>query len=197
MPATKLVEFFLGYKWRKLPSVKLMPTKYMSFWATLPDELQRISASFHDERHLPRLTAAYNKLKHGPQLIVQNPLDRARRFATVPDVTQELGGYDALDKPGIRLLLSGATTAGTPPQGNAGSNAPFLIDDEGALAKLFFETMVYHATFLNLIVKMQIALFRNTTIDLDYRDEGILRIVAEADAYVRSRHPLDFRPKSR
>ena len=191
MHATELVAFFLGYSWRTQPSVKLMPRKYLRFWTTLPGELRRISASFHDEKHHPRLRAAYNKLKHGPQLVVQNPLDRARRFATAPDVAAELAGYDALDKPGIRLLFSGATTAGTPAQGDARSNAPFLIDDEGALAKLVFETMVYHATLLNLIVKMQIALYRNTAIDLDYRDEGVLRIVAEADAYAKGhyRHP--------
>ena len=191
LQATELVEFFLGYRWRTRPSVKLMPREHLRVWTTLPGELQRICASFHNEKHNPRLAAAYNKLKHGPQLVVQSPLERARRFATSGNVAAELAGYDALDKPGVRLLLSGARTAGVPAPGGARSNAPFLIDDEGTLAKLVFETMVYHATLLNLIVKMEIALYRKTAIDLDYRDEAILRIVAEADAYAKGhyRHP--------
>ena len=183
MQATELVQFFLGYRWRKQPSVKLIPRKHLRFWTTLPSELQRISASFHDEKHHPRLTAAYNKLKHGPQLVVQNPLERARQFATGGNISAELASYGALDKPSVRLLFTGARTDGTPAPGGARSNAPFLVDDEGTLAKLVFETMVYHATLMNLIVKMQIAQYRSTAIDLNYRDEGVLRIVAEADAY--------------
>lgn len=185
---TDLVEFFLGYRWRDRPSVKLVPKEHIPFWIALPSELRRISDSFHDDSHGPRLTAAYNKLKHGPQLVVHNPLDRARRFATVPDVCAQLAGYATLDKPAVRLLFSGATTGSAPSDRVTRSNAPFLINDEGALAKLVFETMVYHATFLNLIVKMQIALYRRTTINLDYRDQAIVRIVAEADAYARGHY---------
>ena len=73
-----IVEFFLGYRWRKVPSVRLIPKRHIGVWRQLPGELRRIASSFYDERYVPRLTAAYNKLKHGPQLIVQNPVERAK-----------------------------------------------------------------------------------------------------------------------
>lgn len=86
MSDAKIVEFFLGYKWKKVPSVKLIPRQHNEVWKQLPSELRRLASSFHVERQVPRVAAAYNKLKHGPQLIIQNPLTRAQRFGNSPDV---------------------------------------------------------------------------------------------------------------
>ena len=98
MTDAQIVEFFLGYKWRTKPSVRLVPSRHIKVWRNLPGELRRIASSYHDETHIPRFTAAYNKLKHGPQLVIQNPLERARRFAKSPDLAAELQRFRSLDK---------------------------------------------------------------------------------------------------
>ena len=184
MADAAIVEFFLGYKWRAVPSAKLIPKRHIEVWKRLPDEFRRIAGSFYDERHIPRITAAYNKLKHGPQLIVQNPVDRARRFAITPDLATQLARYDSLDKPGVRLLFAGARTRRGPTDGDARSVAPFLIDDEGAVNKIFFETMVHQAGLFSMLVKMQIALYRKNRINLDNLDEGVSRIVEAQGRYL-------------
>ena len=126
-----------------MPSVKLIPKRHIKCWEYLPQEFRRIAGSFYDERHIPRVTAAYNKLKHGPQLVIQNPMDRARRFGSSSDLATQLAWYQAVDKPSVRLLFAGARTRPGPTDGGARSVAPFLIDDERAVNKIFFETMFH------------------------------------------------------
>ena len=179
MKKAETVEFFLGY-WRAVPSVRLIPKRNIQFWRDLPDHLRGIASSFYDETHIPRITAAYNKLKHGPQLVLQNPIDRARRFGGSLDLAAQLARCRAYDKPGIRLLFGGARTRREPGDGGVGSIAPFLIDDERAVKKLFFDTMVYQATLFSTLVKMQVALFRKSHIELGNLDKGVFRIISQA-----------------
>ena len=180
MDDAAIVEFFLGCKWRPVPSAKLIPSKHMQVWKNLPGELRRIASSFYEERHTPRITAAYNKLKHGPQLILQNPIDRARRFGRSPNLDQQLAAYSAFDKTGVRLLFAGSKTRLQPDDGGAGSVAPFLIDDDGAVRKLFFETMVSQGALFSTLVRMQVALYRKEHFKTGTSDDGILQIVLEA-----------------
>ena len=177
MSDVEIIEFFLGYKWRKEPSVKLIPKLHIEIWRQLPSELRRIASSFHVERQNPRVTTAYNKLKHGPQLILQNPLERARCFGVSPDVAKQLSRHDSFDKLGVRLLFAGASTQPKPSDGNLGSVAPFLVDDEGAVNELFFGTMVHQANIFSILVKMHIALYRKARINIEILDKGISRIV--------------------
>ena len=186
MDDAAIVEFFLGYKGRAVPSEKLIPRKHIRVWKHFPEELRRIASSFYDERHTPRITAAYNKLKHGPQLILQNPIDRARQFSTIPNFDAQLAGYRSFDKTGIRLLFAGAKTRREPEDFGVGSVAPFLVDDEGAVKKLFFETMVYQATLFSTLVSLQLALYRKSRFEIGSLDEGVLRILKEA----RQRLPI-------
>ncbi|MDE0105525.1 MAG: hypothetical protein OXN89_24370 [Bryobacterales bacterium] len=186
MDDAEIVEFFLGY-WRVVPSVKLIPKRHIQVWRNLPDEFRRISSSFHSESQIPRITAAYNKLKHGPQLVIQNPMDRARQFGKSPDSAAELARFRALDKPSVRLLFAGARTCSGPKDSDARSVAPFLIDDEGAVRKLFFGTMVYHASLFSTLVKMQIALYRQRRIDIGGLDAGVSQIVEAGERYAKSR----------
>ena len=186
MTDSAIVEFFLGYKWRAVPSVRLIPKRHIEVWKRLPGEFRRVAGSFYNERQIPRMTAAYNKLKHGPQLVLQNPVDRARRFGSSPDLAAQLARHRALDKPCVRLLFAGARTRREPADGDVGSVAPFLIDDEGAVKKIFFETMVHQAGLLSTLVKMQISLYRKSRIDLGNLDEGVARIV-EAQGYYLER----------
>lgn len=110
MSDADIVEFFLGYKWRGVPSVKLIPKRHVGVWRQLPGELRRIASSFHVEREGPRVTAAYNKLKHGPQLVIQNPLDRAKQFSNDSNLVAQLEQFNTPDKLGVRLLFAGAKT---------------------------------------------------------------------------------------
>ena len=182
-----IVEFCLGYRWRTVPSVKLIPKRHIEVWRRMPGELRRIASSFYDERHFPRVTAGYNKLKHGPQLVIQNPMDRGRQFGTAPNLTAQLARFESFDKPTVRLLFAGASTQREPTAGNGRSVAPFLIDDLGAANKLYFETMVHHASLFSLMVKMQIALYRKEEVELGETDAGIIRIVEAMGRYQASR----------
>ena len=180
MDDAAIVEFFLGYKWRPVPSVKLIPRGHKQVWKNLPGEFRRIASSFCDETQISRITAAYNKLKHGPQIVVQNPIARARRFSSSPNLESQLAGYRAFDKTGIRLLFRGAKTRRESDDSGLGSVAPFLLDDEEAVKKLFFGTMVYQASLFSTLVRMQVALYRKNRFERGNLDEGVSRIVEEA-----------------
>ncbi len=188
MRDAEIVEFFLGYKWRAVPSARLMPKKHIEVWRRLPSELRRIASSYYDERHIPRLTAAYNKLKHGPQLAIQNPVDRARRFGKSPGLAAQLDRHRSLDKASVRLLFAGARTQPASSEGKLAPVAPFLIDDAGAVNKIFFETMFHQANLFSVLVKMQIALYQKSAIDLDVLDEGISRITLAHGRYLAVNH---------
>lgn len=183
MTDTEMVQFFLAYRWRSVPSVKLIPKRHIKVWTALPGEFRRISESFFDEGQIPRMSAAYNKIKHGPQLVFQNPMDRARRFGDPADLGEPITRYKVLDKLGVRLLLAGASTRPESANNDSRSVAPFLIDDEESVRRIVFGTMVYHATFFRTLVKMQTALSRRSRIDLDGPDEGVRRMVAAAERY--------------
>ena len=183
MTDAEIVPFFLAYRWRDVPSVKLIPERHLKVWKDLPGELRRIARSLSDERQIPRVTAAFNKIKHGPQLVVQNPMDRARRFGNPAAFEEQWTWCQPLDKPSVRLLFSGASTRPEPTSGDSGSVAPFLIDDEGAVRRIFFGTMVYHATFFCQLVKMQIALFRSSRVDWDGLDQGVRKVVEAGARY--------------
>ena len=180
MEDAEIVEFFLGYKWKAVPSVKLIPRNQIQVWKNLPGELRRIASSFYDENHTPRITAAYNKLKHGPQLILQNPIDRARQFGRSPNLDALVAAYRPFDKTGIRLLFAGAKTRREPGDSGVGSVAPFLIDDKTAVSKLFFETMFYEAMLFSTLVKMQLALCGRRRFEEDNLDDVIFRMMKEA-----------------
>lgn len=182
MSDAEIVRLFLGY-WRSVPSTRLIPKRHMQVWKGLPGELRRVAVSFYDKRQLPRATAAYNKLKHGPQLVVQNPMHRARQFAVTPDFADEISRYASVDKPTVRPLFDGARTRLLPSDGDMPSVAPFLIDNVDAVKKLFFDTMFQQANLLSVLVKMQIALYRKAPINLDRLDEGVGRIVDELGRY--------------
>ena len=184
MSDAEIVQFFLGYRWRSQPSVNLVPKLHIEAWRKLPGEFRRIASSFQEEKHGLRITAAYNKLKHGPQLIIQNPVDRAKQFANSSELTQQLTRYKSFDKPGIRLLFAGSKTQPEPADSVSGSIAPFLIDDIGAVNKLFFETMVHHASLFSMLVKMQIALYRKQRASWGNLDTGISQIVEAHGRYM-------------
>ena len=179
-----IVRFFLGYRWRPMPSVKLVPKQHNNVWQSLPGELRRISQSFYEEKESPRITSAYNKLKHGPQLTIQNPVERAKKFATSPTLTGQLSRFVSFDKPTVRLLFSGANTQPARTIGNEKTIAPFLIANRDAVLKIFFGTMVHHASLFSVLVKMHIALYREERICLDTLDEGVERIVKAHGHYL-------------
>ena len=78
------------------------------------------------------------------------------------------------------MLFCGARTRREPTEAGTASVAPFLLDDERPVKKLFFGTMVYQANLCSLLVKMHIALYRKAPLDLAEGDEGIERIALQA-----------------
>lgn len=172
-----IVELFLGYPWKKEPSVRLIPKRHRVVWTNLPGELRRIAGTYYDIRQAPRLATAFNKLKHGPQLVIQNPFERARSYGKSSDAVEQLKQWDRTNRPSIRLLFEGSKTQGDVADEFIGSVAPFLIDDEEAINILFYQTMVHNANFFSILVKMEIALARREPADFGNSDAGILKIL--------------------
>lgn len=183
MSDPELVEFFLGYRWRKIPSVKLIPKGNLDLWQLLPGELRRIVSTYAGEGQNSRLFSALNKLKHGPQLIVQNPIDRARLYAKSGEF-EELEGYKEYDRAAVRVLFSGARVwEPEPPASRVRSLAPFLLDGPEVVSKIFFETMVHEASIFQHLVRMHLALYRQEAADWSIQDDGIWEVLRDRDRY--------------
>jgi hypothetical protein len=114
----------LGVPWSRTPSVKLVPRQFRLAWQSLPamiaDHVRVLTDSSNE------LTTAYfNKLKHGPQLVIQNP----RRVAESMKIAR--ADLESIpDRNMIRLLFNGSRTAISHAELSANKRtAPFLLDD--------------------------------------------------------------------
>jgi hypothetical protein len=128
----------LGIPWKHFPSVKLVPREFSQAWEALPEHTKELLRPLADKKSL-FLTTSYNKLKHGPQMVVMNPFRRAieqRGITEIPLETREL-----TDRLHVRLLFDGARTQELPGELEDGKRvAPFLFDQpdllEGMLINL-------------------------------------------------------------
>jgi hypothetical protein len=114
----------LGVPWSRTPSVKLVPKQYKLAWHSLPAMIADHVSVLTDSRS--ELTTTYfNKLKHGPQLVIQNP----RRVAESMNIA-EADLASTPDRNMIRLLFHGSrTTISHAELSENKRTAPFLLDD--------------------------------------------------------------------
>ncbi len=132
-----------GVPWKARPSVKLVSPAQMTTWTTITrailDHVQILTEPSGE------LTAAYyNKLKHGPQLVVDNPRQAALRLGHSESDTKEIPDTEL-----IRVLLAGAQTSVTPQLLASGQRiAPFLLDDADNARRILRRRVLDGANFL-------------------------------------------------
>lgn len=130
-----------GMNWKRNPSVKLVPKKYMPAWERLPHNL-RGSLEPLVARKGARLAACYNKIKHGPQLIVMSPATAARRRG-IEEVEP------VLEEPMLRLLLDGARTQESEAEFVERLwKSPFLPLEPQNIRRWFYQHIVHTSTAL-------------------------------------------------
>lgn len=124
----------LGIPWTDYPPVELVPNERRKEWKLLPSIFKDVVEAASGESGA-LLTISYNKLKHGPQMVVMNPhavaIDR-RGFTA-----EQMKDYPTADEPFIRLLFDGSRTQEESGEMDAGQRvAPFLIHHPAALEEV-------------------------------------------------------------
>lgn len=132
-----------GVNWKKHPSVRLVPKDQRPEWDRMGCHMRAGLEPLLDLKGA-LLASCYNKIKHGPQLVVMSPSSAQlnRGF----EVDSESG---AQSEPTIRLLLSGARTQETPEeQRDSVRIAPFLVLDAQNIRRWYFQQIVHTSIVL-------------------------------------------------
>lgn len=145
-----IVKFFLGFEWNSVPSAKTVLQTDRDAWLVLPKALRDICNGFSAPEG-PLLGAAYNKLKHGPQMVLKNAVvaaeDRGHSGKELGELKRWLG-----DGQHVRLLFRGARVQDEQGELEEGTRtAPFIIGSSRELEKMFYETMVHQGNIMSLM----------------------------------------------
>jgi hypothetical protein len=133
----------LGIPWKPNPSVRLVPREHRENWTVLPD-LIRQSISAITDRNDEAMTACFNKLKHGPQLVVDDARQAALRRGHSQSNVERLPKGERL-----RLLMAGSRCEMWAEEIDKGKLvAPFLLDEPSNAKRLL--NMVGAKTALSL-----------------------------------------------
>lgn len=176
----------LGIPWKAFPSVKLVPRESIEEWTTLPKAASAL-VNFLAYNNHSLLTKSYNKLKHGPQLVI------AKLSDAIVARGQDASNFPR-DKEFVRLLFSGDRTQESEHELASGNSvAPFFADDPELAKDIFYEVMVGPSHFMYLIGLWRFrCTFRRNPYLSD--DKTILQINAQARKHVNARI---FRSKTR
>jgi hypothetical protein len=135
----------LGIPWKKHPNSRLAPTpSARQIWPHLPRMLRDTIVPMTDEKGA-LVAASYNKIKHGPQLVVEPWLCAAQKRGLEGP---ELSAHGATDL-ALRILLDGARTQETEEERDASIRvAPFLLDDSRVIEEWYFRHLLGNAALL-------------------------------------------------
>lgn len=159
----------LGINWKKHPSVKLVPPEMRPFWDAMGSYVRGTIQPLIDPKG-QLLSSTYNKIKHGPQLIVMSIGESALRRG------HNSSSVESLDRSGIRLLLDGSRVQETPEElEDSVRCAPFLVDDIANARRWFFQQMVHQ---VNALYALGTWLFNTTYID-DKREFSVREEIQE------------------
>lgn len=130
----------LGIPWKEVPSVKLVPKDQIPLWKALPHLSKEMLRTLADRKSI-LLATSYNKLKHGPQMVVMSPYQRAVEQRGLPETPESARGQ--IDVLHVRLLFDGARTQETQSDLDESTRvAPFLIHQPDVIEGV----MINHAT---------------------------------------------------
>lgn len=132
----------LGIKWKKIPSVKLVRSHYeRENWGRLPALFNDLGYRLSDE-WAASMGASYNKIKHGPQVVVTDLVEFYKRHGMNEQVAGRM--HDSLVNQGLcgetlRVLFDGANTVAPP----GAEPATIFLDDQGEAALAIFSHIVH------------------------------------------------------
>jgi len=134
-----------GIPWKPHPSVKLVPKDWLPYWTRLGEYMRESIRPLVNTKGA-LLASCYNKIKHGPQIIVM-PLSVG--------VERRGFSYEYLastnTQPTLRLLLNGARTQESDDEfENECRAAPFLPLDSTNVRRWFFQHIVHTSNALFL-----------------------------------------------
>lgn len=131
-----------GINWKKNPSVKLVTRDQLEFWNNLGSHIRESLNPLLDPKN-DLIASCYNKIKHGPQIIIDNLQNSAISRGYSDDQIKNLD----LDKKTIRFLLDGARTQDTDEeQASSKRCAPFLISDTENIQQILYKNIYYIST---------------------------------------------------
>lgn len=139
---------WLGIQWKRNTSVKDIDRRERDQWNwdDLPNLASWIISALSEESSL-LLTASYNKLKHGPQMVIMSVRNAAIKKRALP--ADEVLGITP-DVEYVRLLLRGARTQEEPGELERGVRvAPFLLHDAYFIDKVLYDIMLHLAMSVN------------------------------------------------
>ncbi len=140
------IPVLFGIRWKPHPSIKLVSKDELEFWTSLPGVLLKHEEILTDP-NTQMATACYNKLKHGPQLIVDKPKDAARRMSRPQPELQVMPETELL-----RILTDGARTEMTREElARSQHVAPFLLDDPDNANRLLVESLMDSSLFMFML----------------------------------------------
>jgi hypothetical protein len=126
----------LGLDWKRTPSVKVAKGDELIFWEKLPKALEELFTVLSSPSAL-NISLAYNKIKHGPQIVMSDLVSYIRALGSDNAVIKSLEDklkVRNLSSETLRILFKGSQTNKHPDQ-------PFptlwLDDDTEAIEVLF------------------------------------------------------------
>ena len=134
----------IGLPWKRIPSVKLAKEpRELEFWQKLPEGIANNVLQRLSDKGLFQLSLAYNKIKHGPQLVVTNLIDhwgeRGPNTAAIKDLHAKLEGR-GLKPETLQILFDGAHTACS---GNKIDPSSLFLDDDSEAIEAAFAGIVH------------------------------------------------------
>lgn len=179
LPAESILQW-LGLPWKREPSVKLVPRTDRDVWHNLAPCTSDLM-SFLGPEGSPFLTASYNKLKHGPQMVVANLGDVVAKRQVESDVIAAMfpqGNY-------IRILFDGSRTQEVEADMTDNKRvAPFLLHDSDAINGQFYEKMLPAAVWMHQISYWLLRTVLRITPEYDF-DPAIKSILNEENKRFR------------
>jgi len=135
LPGDQILQHF-GIAWKRCPSRRAIPDNNdRNKWNQIAERAQHYMSVLSDPGS-PLLTATYNKLKHGPQVVVMS-LEEALDRRGLKGGTQEWKGCELKS---VRLLQAGARTQENKDELQKEEPiAPFLIQDRSRFDLLFHQ----------------------------------------------------------
>ncbi|WP_459575126.1 hypothetical protein [Cupriavidus sp. 8B] len=133
-----------GIAWKRNPSVKLIPRDVLPLWQNLARFIKEGVTPLLDPRG-SLLAACYNKIKHGPQIIVCDPFEIAKIRGLAADPKDLM-----LNNLSIRLLLRGSRVQETNEElEEAERISPFIFDDADNMRRWFFQQIIHTTSLLH------------------------------------------------
>jgi hypothetical protein len=126
----------LGLPWKKVPSVKVAKGEELRFWERLPKTLEEVLTVLSSDASRS-VRFSYNKIKHGPQLVVDDLSSFNRRLgvdaAIIAAIEASLQAR-RMTPATLRILFKGATTSRTATE--PGPPTLWIDDDTSSIRRL-------------------------------------------------------------